>query len=62
MICRIVKKRIPKNIIKKYGWNPTYYEVRYGKHGVVAFADSKKDAIKWKKRFERYVKKKQTKK
>jgi hypothetical protein len=48
--CRIVRRKIPKITLKKYGWkSPIYYEVMKGKSRV-AVTNTKKEALKWKKR------------
>lgn len=52
MKCKIVKKKLPKATIKKYGFSPVYYEVRR-EGSMVAYGRSKKEAVKWKRRCEK---------
>lgn len=48
---RIVKRKIPKDTLKKYGWkNPNYYEVKRGPIRLT-WSESLKEAKKWAKRY-----------
>ena len=48
----IKKEKLNNQTTKKYGWKPTYYEVRVnGK--MVAYAETKKKAEIWAKRFKK---------
>ena len=48
---KIVKKKIPKETINKYGWkNPIYYEIKRGS-STLGTAQTKKEAEKLAKRY-----------
>ena len=44
---RIVKKKLSKATLKKYGWkDPYYYELKRG-NSVLAITQTRKDAKRW---------------
>jgi hypothetical protein len=46
---KIIKRKLTKGTIKKYGWRKNYYEIMKGK-STYGFTNTKKEALKLVKR------------